>query len=52
MRDYIEEMVMSGKIGSGKGTAGSPDLFVKEKIGKMHLVVDYRGLNAITIKDK
>ena len=43
---------MSGKIRPGKGTAGSPVVFVKEKTGNMRLVVDYRGLNAITIKDK
>ena len=41
LRDYIEEMVMSGKIRPGKGTAGSPVFFVKEKTGKMRLVVDY-----------
>ena len=52
LRDYIEEMVMSGKIRPGKGTAGSLVFFVKETTGKMHLVVDYRGFNAITIKDK
>ena len=52
LRDYIEEMVMSGKIRPGKGTARSPIFFVKEKTGKMRLVVDYRGLNAITTKDK
>ena len=52
LREYIEEMVMTGKIRPGKGHAGSPVFFVKEKTGKMCLVVDYRGLNAITIKDK
>ena len=52
LRDYIEEMIMSGKIRPGKGSAGSPIFFVKETTGKIHLVVNYRGLNAITIKDK
>ena len=52
LREYIEEMVANGKIRPGKGHAGSPVFFVKEKTGKMRLVVDYRGLNAITIKDK
>ena len=41
LRDYIEEMVMSSKIRPGKGTAGSPVFFVKEKTGKMRLAVDY-----------
>ena len=52
LREFIEEMVATGKIRPGKGHAGSPVFFVKEKTGKMRLVVDYRGLNAITIKDK
>ena len=52
LSEYIEEMVAPGKIRPGKGHAGSPVFFVKEKTGKMRLVVDYRGLNAITIKDK
>ena len=52
LREYIEEMVATGKIRPGKGHAGSPVFFVIEKTGKMRLVVDYRGLNAITIKDK
>ena len=52
LREYIEEMIATGKIRPGKGHAGSPVFFVKERTGKMHLVVDYRSLNAITIKDK
>ena len=52
LRVYIEEMVATGKIRPGKGHAGSPVFFVKEKTGKMRLVVGYRGLNAIAIKDK
>ena len=51
LREYIEEMVATGKIRPGKGHAGSPVFFVKEKTGRMCLVVDYRGLNAIIIKD-
>ena len=50
--EYIEEMVATGKIRPGKGHAGCPVFFVKEKTGKMCLVVDCHGLNAITIKDK
>src|SRR4029077_6705717 len=52
LREYIEEMVRCSKIRPGSGAAGSPVFFVKEKTGKMRLVVDYRGLNAITEKDK
>ena len=43
---------MSGKLRPCKAIAGSLVFFVKEKTGKMHLVVHYRGLNAIILKDK
>ena len=52
LREYIEEIVATDKMRLGEGHAGSLVFFVKEKTGKMRLVVDYRGLNAITIKDK
>jgi hypothetical protein len=51
LKEYIDEMLANGKIQVGSGSVGSPVFFVKEKTGKMRLVVDYRGLNAITIKD-
>ena len=44
-------MLANGKIQPGSSALGCPVFFVKEKTGKMGLVVDYRGLNAITIKD-
>ena len=47
--EYIKEIVATGKIRPGKGHVGTPVFFVKEKTGKMRLVVDYHGLNAITI---
>ena len=51
LKEYVEEMLKTGKIREESGAAGSLVLFVKEKTGKLRLVVDYRGLNAITIKD-
>ena len=44
-------MLANGKIQVRSGSAGSPVFFIKEKTRKMRLVFDYRGLNAITIKD-
>ena len=44
-------MMKHGKIKEGSGSASSPVFFVNEKRGKLRLVVDYRGLNAITIQD-
>ena len=51
LREYIDEMLANGKIPPGSGALGCAVFFVKEKTGKMRLVVDYRGLNAFTIKD-
>ena len=48
----MEEMVKNRKIRPSNGTAGYPIFFVKEKTSKVRLVVNHRGLNAITIKDK
>ena len=52
LQEYIEEMVKNRKMRPRKGTARCPVFIVKEKTGKLHLLVDYRGLNAIPIKDK
>ena len=45
-------MVVTGKIRPGMSQAGSAVFFVKGKTGNRHSVVDYRRLNATTIKDK
>ena len=39
-------------INRSKSSAGAPILFVKKKDGSLRLCVDYRGLNAISIRDK
>ena len=52
LREYMKEMVVTGNTRGGKGHAGSPVFLMKEKTGKMHLLVDYHSLNPITIEDK
>ena len=52
LKEYLEEMVRNGKIRPRKGRAGAPIFFAKQPNGKLRIVVDYWGLNAITIKDK
>ncbi|SCO20140.1 uncharacterized protein FFB20_15872 [Fusarium fujikuroi] len=52
LREYIQENLKTGRIRPSKSPAGSPILFVPKKDGGLRLCVDYRGLNAITIKNR
>jgi hypothetical protein len=52
LKEYLDEMMKAGKIRPSKSSAGAPIFFAKQPSGKLRIVVDYRGLNAITIKDK
>jgi len=52
LKEYVDEMRKNGKIRPSKSSAGAPIFFAKQANGKLRIVVDYRELNAITIKDK
>jgi len=52
LKEYLDEMLRTGIIRSSKSSAGASIFFAKQANGKLHIVVDYRGLNAITIKYK
>ena len=52
LRDYISDNLENGFIRPSTSPAGAPILFVKKKDGSLRLCVDYRGLNAITIKNR
>jgi len=52
LKEYLDEMLKNVKIRPTKSSAGAPIFFAKQANGKLQIVVDYRGLNAITIKDK
>ena len=52
LRDFLDEYQAKGFIRPSKSPAGAPILFVKKKDGSLRLCVDYRGLNAITRKDR
>ena len=45
-------MLAHGKISRSKSPAGAPILFVPKPDGRFRLVVDYRGLNKVTIHNK
>ncbi|SPC60939.1 uncharacterized protein UHOD_11199 [Ustilago sp. UG-2017b] len=52
LRGYLEENLAKGFISPSDSPAASPILFVKKKDGSLHLCVDYRGLNQITIRNR
>jgi hypothetical protein len=52
LRSYIKENLASGYLRHSQSPASAPIFFVKKKDGSLHLVVDYRGLNKITIRNQ
>jgi len=51
LKKQIDDLLAKGFIKPSLSPYGAPCLFVKKKDGSMRLVVDYRKLNAITIRD-
>ena len=52
LREQLEENLRKGFIRPSKSPAGAPVLFKRKKDGTLRLCVDYRGLNAGTIKNR
>jgi transposase InsO family protein len=52
LKDWLEENLSKGFIRASSSPAASPILFVKKTDGSLRLCVDYRGLNAGTIKNR
>jgi len=52
MKSWIDENLSKGFIRPSTSPFGSPCFFVKKKDGSLRMCMDYRGLNAITIKDR
>ena len=52
LRDYLDENLVNGFIRPSRSSAGAPVLFAPKGDGGLRLCVDYRGLNAITLKNR
>ena len=51
LKNQLDELLAKGYIKPSVSPFGSPCLFVKKKDGSLRLVIDYRKLNAVTIKN-
>jgi hypothetical protein len=53
LREYLDKMLRTGKIWPSKSPPGAVILFVPKAYAKdLHLYVDYRGLNKITVLNR
>lgn len=52
LKTHLDEELRNGKIRVTKAPGGASVMFVNKHDGSLRLVVDYRKLNAVTIKDK
>lgn len=51
LKEYLNKIMKAGKIRPSKSSAGKQIFFAKQP-SVLRIVVDYRELNLITIKDK
>ncbi|GBG76996.1 hypothetical protein CBR_g23327 [Chara braunii] len=51
LRKQLEELLEKGWIRPSSSPFGAPVLFVPKKEGELRMCIDYRGLNAITVKN-
>jgi hypothetical protein len=52
LENQLQELLDKGYIRPTSSPWGCPALFVKKKDGSLRLCVDYRPLNAVTVKNK
>lgn len=52
LREFLDENLPKGFISESTSPAGAPVLFVRKKDGSLRMCVDYRGLNAVTVRNR
>lgn len=52
LREYLDQELSKGFIRISKSPAAAPVLFVKKPNGDLRFCIDYRGLNAISVKNR
>jgi hypothetical protein len=52
LKTQLSELLQKGLIRPSSSPWGCPTIFVKKKEQSLHMCVDYRPLNAVTIKNK
>jgi hypothetical protein len=51
LTEYLDHMLVQGKITESDANIRAPIIFIPELNGKLRLCVDYRALNVVTIKE-
>ncbi|KAI0992119.1 hypothetical protein K3495_g16067, partial [Podosphaera aphanis] len=52
LREYLDQELSKGFIRISRSPAAAPVLFVKKPNGDLRFCIDYRGLNAISVKNR
>ena len=52
VKSQVQDLLERGLIEPSTSAYGAPILFVKKKTGELRMVVDYRALNKLTVKNR
>ena len=52
LKEYLDDFLKKKRIKPSKSPTKAPILFVLKKDGSLHLYIDYRGFNSVTMKNQ